>query len=49
MKEAHCAKFNSEGDPASYVRGKHQIDGAHCTFNIVTAAVSICPFSFWYQ
>ena len=27
LAEAHCSKFDSDGGPASYFRGKHQIDG----------------------
>ena len=27
LAEAYCTKFDSEGGPASYFRGRHQIDG----------------------
>ena len=27
LVEAFCTKFNPEGGPASYFRGRHQIDG----------------------
>ena len=46
LAEAHCTKFNPEGDPPSYFRGRYQIDGVWHARKIIPTAVSLCPFHF---
>ena len=46
LAEAYCTKFDSDGGPASFFRGKHQIDGIWYTRNVIPTAVSFCPFHF---
>lgn len=46
LKEAYCAKSNSDGSPTLHFRDRHQIDGVWCTSNIVPAAISLYPFNF---
>ena len=46
MVEAFFANFNPEGSPASYFRGRHQIEGVWYIRKIVPTAVSICTHHF---
>ena len=46
LAEAYCSKFAPKGGPASYFRGRHQIDGIWCSLNVIPTAVTLCPFHF---